>query len=65
MFSVLYVADNDLYQIGPFASEEEANKAARKAQDEGEFDIEDTNVYLFGPDHRLIPYSMDELTGGD
>lgn len=61
MWSVLYVLGNELFQIGPFGSPEEADAAARKAQEDDEFDVMDTEVYLMTPTHGLDPYSIDDL----
>lgn len=61
MFSVLWISGDTVEQLGPFKTEEEANAAARAAQDEGTFDITDTNVYLLDPNHLMTNYSMAEL----
>ncbi len=63
MYSVIYQTSGTIYQLGPFQTEDEANTAARKAQDEREFSIYDQRVYLLYPDHRMVEYSMSELTG--
>lgn len=60
-WSVLYEADGDIHQIGPFDSEDDADKAAKSAQEEGEFDVLDQRVYLLTPDHRMVEYSMSDL----
>lgn len=61
MYSVLYECDGEIMQIGPFKTRDEADAEAKKASADGEFDIEDTNVYLMTPDHKMIDYDMDEL----
>ncbi len=54
MFSILYVSDDDVYQIGPFPTEEEAMAAAKKAACyTEEFDIQTQHVYIFKPDHSM------------
>lgn len=63
--SVLYVAENDVFTIGPFDTKAEADAAAVAATKSGEFDVSYQNVYLLTPDHELIPYTMAELFGDD
>lgn len=61
MYSVLYEADGEVHQIGPFDTEERADAEAKKAQKRGEFDIRDQRVYLMRPDHRMVEYSTEDL----
>lgn len=61
MFSVLYECEGVIHRIGPFTTEDEADAAAKKAQEEGEFDICDQRVYLLSPTHRMTEYSMGDL----
>lgn len=75
MWSILYVADGQIFQLGPFATEVEALRAGLDAQvqhsgtwedeagspDSGEYDIRDQNVYLIGPDHHLSTLSQRDL----
>jgi len=61
MFSVLYEADGEVHQIGPFDTEKKADAEAKKAQKKGEFDIRDQRVYLMHPTHRMVEYSMEDL----
>ena len=62
MFSILYASDGTIHHIGPFTAEAEADMAARKAQTDGEFDIVCQRVYLMYPDHRMVEYSVYDLT---
>ncbi len=61
----MYALGNQLFWIGPFKSQGEADCAARKACSEGEFDAWSQEVYLVTPDHRFVEYSTDELEGGE
>lgn len=61
MFSVLYEADGEVHQIGPFDTEDKADAAAKSAQKSGEFDIHDQRVYLMRPNHSMMEYSMSDL----
>ena len=51
----------DIYRLGPFDSQEEAQEAATKAQADGEFVIADQQVYLVGPDHQMIGLAEDDV----
>jgi hypothetical protein len=64
-WSVFYEADGNVYRIGPFDNKDDAEQAAKNANAEGEFDINDQQVYLIGPDHRMIAISEDDVVGGD
>lgn len=57
MWSILYIKDGSIYQIGPVRSRTEAILAAGDASEEGEFNILEDNVYLLHPHH-----AMEELT---
>ena len=75
MWSILYEADGQIFQLGPFESEAAAMQAAKDAQiqhpgtwedeegnlDPGEFDVRDQNVYLIGPDHGLSNLTSTDL----
>ena len=74
MWSILYEADGDVFQIGPFKTEDEAMQAAADAQSrdrgdeferrvEGEFDIKDQRVYLLGPEHVMVELSNEDILG--
>lgn len=63
-WSVFYEAAGNIHCIGPFDSREDAEEAAAKAQAEGEFDIANQQVYLLGPDHRMIGLTEDDVKGG-
>ena len=58
---VFYEAAADIHRIGPFDSREDAEGAATKAQAGGEFDIADQQVYLLGPDHRIVRLAEDDV----
>ncbi len=62
-WSVFYEADGNVHRIGPFDNQNDARQAAMNAQAEGEFDIIDQQVYLIGPDHRMIVLSEDDVLG--
>lgn len=66
-WSILYPQDGEIYHAGPFPSEAFAMSWANEHryrgdedQDEYEFDLQDTHVYLLGPDH-----SSTELNDSD
>jgi len=63
-WSIVYEADGDVYNVGPYATEVEAMAWAKAHNGTGvnsEFDINDQHVYLLHPDHRLIELSADDL----
>lgn len=62
-WSVFYEADGDIHRIGPFDTQDDARKAATKASANGEFDISDQQVYLVGPDHRMMALFEGDLIG--
>ncbi len=64
-WSVLYEAEASIYRIGPFDNKDDATKAATSAQAKGEFDINDQQVYLVGPDHRIFALSEDDVKGDE
>jgi len=66
-WSVVYAIDgqNGVERLGPFPSEERATEAARAAQADGTFDVSDCEVYLLDPNHRMVAFSVDELTEGE
>ena len=64
-WSVFYEAEGNVHRIGPFDNKADAEQAAKNAQAEGEFDINDQMVYLIDPDHRLIVLSEEDVVGGD
>ena len=62
IYSILYVAHNEAFKIGPFGSE----KAVWKWLNDGEkrkaeFDITSQLVYILTPDHRMIEVSASDL----
>lgn len=61
-YSVLYVADNDIYKVGPFESEAVADEWVR-SEGVKEFEIDEQRVYLMTPDHELLEYSMSDVLG--
>lgn len=61
-FTIMYEMGGVVHRIGPFDTEAQADAAARKAQAHGEFDIDDQNVYLLDPSHRVIEYALGDLT---
>ena len=64
-WSVLYEAEGNIHRIGPFDNQDAAEQAAKDAQVEGEFDINDQIVYLVGPDHGMIVLSEEDVVKGD
>lgn len=64
-WSVFYEAEGNLHRIGPFDNQDDAKQAAKHAQVEGEFDIWNQQVYLVGPDHRMIVLSEEDVVGSD
>lgn len=58
-------AEGNVHRIGPFDNQEAAEQAATSAQAEGEFDIHDQQVYLVGPDRRMIVLSEEDVLGDD
>lgn len=63
-WSVFYEASGSIHRIGPFDTQADAEQAAKNANAEGEFDINDQQVYLVGPDHRMFLLSEDDVVGG-
>lgn len=61
MFSILYSVDGTIYQIGPFASSAEAINAALEANENREFNILDTRVYLLYPGHNMVELCESDL----
>jgi hypothetical protein len=62
VYSILYVAHDEAFKIGPFDSE----KAAWKWLNDGrkrreEFDIADQHAYILTPDHRMIEVCSADL----
>lgn len=64
-WSVFYEAEGNVHRIGPFDTQDDAQRAATSAQVEGEFDIHDQQVYLVGPDHRMFMLTEDDVVEGD
>lgn len=62
-WSVFYEVEGSVHRIGPFDNQDDARQAATTAQAESEFDINDQQVYLVGPDHRMILLSEDDVLG--
>lgn len=60
-WSVFYEAEGDINRIGPFDTQDDARKAATKAHADAEFDISDQQVYLVGPDHRMMVLLEDDV----
>ncbi len=60
-WSIFYEAEGSVHRIGPFDNQDDAAQAATNAQAEGEFDINDQQVYLVGPDHRMLALSEDDV----
>ena len=64
-WSAFYEAEGNVHRIGPFDNQNDAAQTATKAQAENEFDINDQQVYLVGPDHRMIVLSEGDVVGDD
>lgn len=64
-WSVFYEAAGDIHRIGPFDRREDAEEAATTAQANGEFNITEQQVFLVGPDHRMVRLTEDDVLGGD
>lgn len=64
-WSLFYEAEGSIYRIGPFDTQADAKQAAKNANAEGEFNINDQMVYLVGPDHRMIVLSEEDVVGND
>ena len=60
-WSILYGIDGAVFSIGPFDTQSEALKAATNAQDQSEIDINDTYVYLIGPNHEMTLLYAEDL----
>ena len=61
MFSILYVAEANIFRFGLATdTEEKAIQLAKDGQASGVFDIDDQHVFILLPDHRLV-----ELVGSD
>lgn len=64
-WSVLYTVkpgcDTCLLTLGPYPTEGEAIEAARAAQADGTFDVQDQRIYLIGPEHELHEIETCEL----
>ena len=58
-YSVLYTNEGEIYNCGPFASDNEAMDYI--SEHSGEFDLDEGYVYILTPDHRLISVSSDDL----
>jgi hypothetical protein len=63
-WSVFYEAEGNVNRIGPFDTQADAKQAAKNAQAEGEFNIWDQQVYLVGPDHRMIVLAEEDVVEG-
>lgn len=64
-WSVLFEAAGSVFRIGPFDTQADAEQAAKNAQAEGEFDINDQMVYVVGPLHQMIVLSEEDVVGND
>jgi len=64
-WSVFYESVGNIHRIGPFDNRDAAEQAAKHAQAEGEFNINDQMVYIVGPDHRMVVLSEEDVVGGD
>ncbi len=51
MWSILYEADGQIHQGGPFNTERRAMNWFKESE---EFDINSQRVYLIDPNHRMI-----------
>ena len=62
---ILYVADGEIFQAGPFDTEQDALLWAEKNADKpgkpGEFDIENQHVYHQRPDGSLSEISAADI----
>lgn len=62
MFSVLYCTNDEIFNVGPFKTEAEADTYVREhsyPKKDYEFDLNEQNVYLLRPDHSMVPYPSD------
>ena len=64
-WSVFYEAEGNIHRIGPFDNQDDAEQAAKNTNAEGEYDINDQQAYLVGPDHRMFILSEDDVLGAD
>ena len=64
-WSVFYEGEGNIHDIGPFDTQDDAKQAAINAQAEGEYDINDQQVYLVGPDHRKFVLSEEDVVGNE
>ena len=68
-WSILYSREGEIYNCGPFATEDSAMawandnryQGADGDQDAFEFDLDDEHVYLLGPDHRIQELSNSDF----
>ena len=60
IYSILYVAHNEAFKIGPFDSEKAA-WAWLNDERRAEFDITNQHVYILTPDHRMIEVCSSDL----
>lgn len=61
-WSLLFVIDCGLiFRSGPHPSENDAMAEAKRLVRAKECDIDDTDLYLMGPDHRMVSLSADDL----
>jgi heme-degrading monooxygenase HmoA len=54
IYSILYTADDEIFKVGPFDSEEAACEWMKSKEGKAQFDIETQHVYILTPDHRMI-----------
>ena len=62
MYSILYIADDEIMSVGPFKTEAEADEYVRQhsyPQKDYEFDVAQQRVYLLTPNHGMREYSCD------
>jgi len=64
-WSVFYESEASVHRIGPFDSRDDAMQAAINAQAEGEYDAREQQIYLVGPDHRMLVLSDEDVDGDD
>jgi hypothetical protein len=66
MFTILYVAANQIFKVSPFKSEQEAmdwldKNRVKRSNPEGELDLDNQHVYMLHPDHRMVELSSSDF----
>jgi len=63
-YDILYVADGEIFKVGPFLSEAEALEYIRSNNGEsGEFDIDNQHIYIIDSQLRMNEIFSSDIEG--